>query len=77
MIDNLNPFEAAHVQDVPTRARARARERFSLILEADTRTPPAIVRLRRALKLLLRYFGLRCVSVAELAGERREGPSHG
>lgn len=36
-------------------------ERFTLTLEASNSTVPAIIRLRRLLKLALRTFGFRCV----------------
>ena len=41
-------------------------ERFRLELEALADGVPAVVRLRRALKCLLRAFGLRCRSVADV-----------
>jgi hypothetical protein len=39
--------------------------RFLLTVDALPGVVPPIVRLRRALKVLRRAFGLRCVSVAE------------
>lgn len=49
--------------------------RYSLILEVmpgdDGGSAPPIVRLRRALKALLRSHGLRCVSAIELDQQGR------
>jgi len=42
------------------------RRRFELILEALPSDVPTAVRLRTALKRLLRNHGLRCVSASEL-----------
>jgi hypothetical protein len=42
------------------------RTRYRLELEAKPAGVPAAVRLRRALKVLLRAFGLRCVWVREV-----------
>jgi hypothetical protein len=41
------------------------RERFRLELEALPSDTPAVIRLRAALKLFLRRFDLRCVSIIE------------
>ncbi|NOT01029.1 MAG: hypothetical protein HOP29_10415 [Phycisphaerales bacterium] len=53
-----------------TRPRADARPTFVVHLRPDRRTrQPAddpILRLRAALKVLLRTFGLRCVEVREV-----------
>lgn len=38
---------------------------FTIQLRSEGPGPPAIVRLRRALKAMLRMFGLRCVGVRE------------
>jgi hypothetical protein len=48
-----------------TKARHPGGERFRLELEALADDVPAAIRLRRALKLLLRTFGLRCRSAAD------------
>ena len=48
-------------------ARHPGGERYRLELEALADAVPAAVRLHRALKYLLRAFGLRCRSVADLA----------
>lgn len=45
------------------------RERYLIELEALADDVPAIHRLRAALKVLLRRFGLRCVRSVELPGE--------
>lgn len=39
------------------------RDRFELILEAQPHELPTVIRLRAALKRLLRQFGLRCVAL--------------
>jgi hypothetical protein len=49
-----------------TNARHPGGERYRLELEALADDAPAVVRLRRALKCLLRAFGLRCRSVADV-----------
>jgi hypothetical protein len=41
-------------------------ERFHLELQATPGTVPAIIRLRRALKGLLRGYGLQCVRIREI-----------
>ena len=47
-------------------------ERFRLLVEIRSdRTCPAAVTLRRALKCLLRTFGIRCVSVVETPADGR------
>lgn len=40
-------------------------EQVLLTLRAEGPGPPPAIRLRRALKCLLRSFGLRCVSIEE------------
>jgi hypothetical protein len=42
---------------------------YRLVLRVSTREgdPPAVVRMRQALKTLLRCYGVRCVSVEEVA----------
>lgn len=40
--------------------------RFAIMIEAKPDTVPATTRLRRALKVLLRAFGLRCVEIREV-----------
>lgn len=40
-------------------------ERFTITIEAAPGPTPAIARLRRLLKALLRSFGFRCVSVQQ------------
>jgi hypothetical protein len=53
-----------------------SREKFALVLQAEAWSTPAVIRLRRALKLLLRSFGLRCLDVREVKpdapGERHD-----
>jgi hypothetical protein len=52
-------------------------ERVRLTLRETGPGPPAVVRLRGALKCLLRTFGLRCVSIEEVGedtGSRGSGP---
>jgi hypothetical protein len=51
------------------------RERFALVLQAEPWTTPAVSRLRRALKLLLRSFGLRCVECREVKPDRKARPA--
>lgn len=46
-----------------------SREQFILTLEPTPQGPPAEIRLRRALKTLLRSFGLRCVNIQENNGD--------
>jgi hypothetical protein len=41
------------------------RDVFTLTLRAEAHDVPAIIRLRAALKRLLRDYGLRCVKVTE------------
>jgi hypothetical protein len=43
-----------------------ARPRYQLLLEAQPGDVPAILRLRRLLKTLLRGYGFRCISAQEL-----------
>lgn len=40
-------------------------ERFVIVVEAIPGDVPAVIRLRRLLKTMLRGFGLRCVSVVQ------------
>jgi hypothetical protein len=42
----------------------------------DEDAPPAIIRLRKVLKVLLRAMGFRCISAAEARGDRggQKGP---
>jgi hypothetical protein len=59
-------------------ARHPGSERYRLELEALADDVPAAVRLRRALKCLLRAFGLRCRSVPDLAPRQlRDGDGDG
>jgi hypothetical protein len=56
----------------------RPRARFSLVIEdaaspADEDTPPAIIRLRKVLKVLLRSLGFRCVEAREVRDDRQAG----
>jgi hypothetical protein len=51
------------------KSAAQAGQRFRVDLEAAAATVPAEVRLKRALKVLLRSFGLRCTGVSELKDE--------
>jgi hypothetical protein len=44
-------------------------ERYELVLRAEPWSVPAIIRLRRLLKLALRSFGLRCVELKELPAD--------
>jgi len=46
---------------------------FNLTLQAEPSGVPAIVRLRRALKVLKRAFGLRCVHIREAKSKE---PTH-
>jgi hypothetical protein len=47
---------------------------FTLTLRPVGKGPPAIIRLRRALKYLLRVCGLRCIRLAEDAdGQEKHG----
>jgi hypothetical protein len=46
----------------------KGRERFELELVAQPDEVPAIVRLKRLLKVALRAFGLRCVGARTLGG---------
>jgi hypothetical protein len=50
----------------PPPRRDSPRSRYRLELEAKPSGVPADVRLRRALKVLLRAFGLRCVWAREV-----------
>lgn len=43
-------------------------EKFTIVIVSERGPTPAVVRLRRLLKCLLRSFGFRCISV-EKAGE--------
>jgi hypothetical protein len=59
----------------------QAGERFVIELEAQRHRVPAAVRLRKALKVLLRSFGLKCLSAtsaphapADLPGESGSSP---
>jgi hypothetical protein len=52
-------------------ARHPGGERFQLELEALSDDVPPAVRLRRALKCLLRTFGLRCRGVAAVVAQLR------
>ena len=45
---------------------------FRLVLRAEAHPVPAVVRLRRALKMLGRVFGFRCVSVEPVAEDARD-----
>jgi hypothetical protein len=57
----------------PPPRRDSLRSRYRLELEAKPAGVPADVRLRRALKVLLRAFGLRCVWVREVGpGDDKE-----
>ena len=47
---------------------------YLLTLTAAGAGPPAEVRLRRALKWLLRSFGLKCVKVEPAVAASHEGP---
>lgn len=42
------------------------RPRYRLVLRAEADTVPATIRMRAALKMLLRSFGLRCVEIVEV-----------
>ena len=39
--------------------------RYTITFEASNSTVPAIIRLRRLLKLALRAFGFRCIEVKQ------------
>ena len=45
------------------------KHKYQLTLSGTDNTVPALQRLRSALKVLLRVFGLRCVHVREIAEE--------
>ena len=47
--------------------------RFILIVEPTGDGPPGIVRVRQALKCLLRSFGLRCIDYAASEGPADDG----
>jgi hypothetical protein len=51
---------------VPTPEPTSPRTRYRLELEAKPAGVPPDVRLRRALKVLLRAFGLKCLSAREV-----------
>ena len=53
------------LQDKPADAKPPTAPRYSLTLQAlpDNGGPPAIIRLRRFLKMALRSYGLKCTSV--------------
>lgn len=42
------------------------RRRYRMILQADHKTVPPIIRLRRLLKRLLRSFGFTCLEVVDI-----------
>jgi hypothetical protein len=52
-----------------TQARSRPEFKITLRPEPDKSDPAGIRRLRRALKCLLRSFGLRCVDIQESGNE--------
>jgi hypothetical protein len=52
-----------------TQARSRTEFKLTLRPEPDKSDPAGIRRLRRALKCLLRSFGLRCVDIQESGNE--------
>jgi hypothetical protein len=56
-------------------ARHPGGERYRLELEALADAVPAAVRLRRALKCLLRGFRLRCRAVADVTPRRPPPPT--
>jgi hypothetical protein len=49
------------------------RQRFALVVEAQPDEVPAVVRLRRALKVLLRSFRLRAIRAEEVPAALVEG----
>ena len=53
---------------------APALDEFLLRLRALPRPVSGIIRLRKALKILLRGFGLRCVDYRRLHGSGEDGP---
>jgi hypothetical protein len=54
-----------------TKAGSRPEFKLTLRPEPDQSDPTGIRRLRRALKCLLRSFGLRCIDI----GEAESGPA--
>jgi hypothetical protein len=52
-----------------TQARSRTEFKLTLRPEPDRTDPQGIRRLRRALKCLLRSFGLRCTDIEEVGNE--------
>lgn len=53
---------------------APALDEFLLRLRALPRPVSGIIRLRKALKILLRSFGLRCVDYRRVHGSGEDGP---
>ena len=51
-----------------------SRERFTLTVEALPDSAPAVIRLRRWLKMGLRAFGLRCTAAVELLDDAKKPP---
>jgi hypothetical protein len=51
------------------RRAAAERGVYRITLETTWSSAPPIIQLRRALKVLLRSFGLRCLEVAEVPAE--------
>lgn len=51
---------------------------YRLTFRAEGDGPPAIVRVRRLLKIALRGYGLRCLAVEETPQDQRlkKGPGH-
>ena len=64
-----HPPSREHAASGLGRARDRLPGSYTLVLEPEGPGAPTTVRIRRALKMLLRSCGLRCVSVVESPGK--------
>ena len=51
---------------MPNRNDRQPREQFTLVLEAQPSAVPAINRLRKCLKLLGRWYGMKCLDCREV-----------
>ena len=64
---NAKPKSITELRTAMTRMESRPRFRIELQAEMNESDPSGIIRLRRALKVLLRSFGLRCVKAVQLS----------